>query len=128
MKDGDEGYTVPWALSVSKEGDCYLRKNYTIQSEPGGTVKLRIKKTSNGYIAYINELEDEKWSREEIDMSKYVEVIGFGDDEVIEISKEEELEQALRDENYERASELRDEISSVKKDNPLSRFIKRFKG
>ena len=127
MKDGDEGYTVPWALSVSKDGDCYLKKEYTIQDKPGGTVKLKIKKTPNGYIAYINDI-NEKWPKEnDLDMNDYVEVIGFGDNEIIELSKEEELEQALSDENYERASELRDEING-KNNNPLSKFIKRFKG
>lgn len=116
MKIGQVGYTTPWAMKVDLEGNCFLLKDYSVYPEKGGTVCLRLKRVNKGYIAYIGELEDEDgYDREDVDHNELVEVIGFNDDiEDVEISLDDlrkQLEDAVRDEDYEKASKLKKEIN-----------------
>ncbi len=66
MKVGESGYTVPWAMWVDLDGNCWLNENYTIQGTPGGTVQLKITRVTEGYIAHINDMKDnERWQKVE---------------------------------------------------------------
>lgn len=63
MKVGETGYTVPWAMWVDKERNCWLNEDYTIHKGRGGTVQLKIERLKEGYIAYINDKNlNEKWN------------------------------------------------------------------
>ena len=48
LEVGDEGFTVPWALSfqLREDGRCdaYLNVKFLIEEAPGGTVQLYVKK------------------------------------------------------------------------------------
>lgn len=47
---GHEGYTVPWAMLVDENHNCWLRPNYTYRNEPHGTAAMLIRHTNNGYV------------------------------------------------------------------------------
>jgi len=63
MKVGETGYTVPGAMWVDQERNCWLNEDYTIHKERGGTVQLKIERLKEGYIAYINDSNiNHKWN------------------------------------------------------------------
>lgn len=118
MKNGDTGYTVPWAIKVNLDGDCFINGDFTI-GEEGGTCCLKVKKVSDGIIAYILDLPNDykDYEKEEIDhLSNLIEVIGFDDD--IDSYESEDLESQLKDaldkEDYKLAAIIRDKIKSKK--------------
>lgn len=50
MQPGDSGWTVPWAMAVDQDADCYLNGDYTLRDRPGGTSEMRVTRTRDGYI------------------------------------------------------------------------------
>jgi hypothetical protein len=48
LREGRSGWTVPWAMAITKEGDCYLNGSYTFQNNPGGTVQMLVENTKDG--------------------------------------------------------------------------------
>ena len=53
MQIGDTGYTVPWAMSVDRDRKCWLRASYTIDTQPGGTVQMRVTRREDGYHVWL---------------------------------------------------------------------------
>jgi len=115
MKPGDVGYTVPWAVKVNQDGDCFINGDFTI-GEKGGTCCLKIKMTKDGVIAYIFDLpEDYKsYEKEDLNLDKFIEVVGFDDDIYESEDLEKELQNALDNEDYKQAAIIRDKISKRK--------------
>lgn len=120
MPIGASGYTVPWALRVDMDGECYLNGDFSFYglSEKCGTICLKIKRVKEGYIAYINDLDDDNrdYDREVLGDGDFVEVVGFDDN--IE-SKEEslddlklQLKSAIDNEDYRKASVIKNKINN----------------
>lgn len=61
MKVGEIGFTVPWALFFD-EGKAFLRGEYSIRDDKGGTVQMEVGRTRSGYIVSVQSC-DYKWSR-----------------------------------------------------------------
>ncbi len=60
MGVGQKGYTVPWAISLEKNGtvyDVYLNLKYTIKQSPGGTVQMLVERTGRGRQDYNIDLD-----------------------------------------------------------------------
>ena len=61
MKPGDIGYTVPWAVRVNQDGDCFINGDFTIV-EKGGTCCLKIKIINSiGYSSRFSLIVLNKW-------------------------------------------------------------------
>lgn len=119
MKPGDVGYTVPWAVKVNQDGDCFINGSFTI-GEKGGTSCLKVKMIKNGLIAYISDLpkDYQNYEKEDIDsdsLQELIEIIGFDDtiSHTLE-NLEKELQNALDIEDYKQAAIIRDKIAKRK--------------
>jgi len=53
MSDGDVRWTVPWAMMVNEQGDCYLNGQMSAHDGPGGTVQMRVVRTGDGYVVEL---------------------------------------------------------------------------
>lgn len=49
MAVGDDGWTVPWAVSADEEGLLWLDPLHSVDSRPGGTAIMRVKREPGGY-------------------------------------------------------------------------------
>lgn len=49
MVVGDSGYTTPWAMWVDSDRLCWLHPRYDLHQQPGGTVKMRVERRSDGW-------------------------------------------------------------------------------
>jgi hypothetical protein len=49
MAIGAAAWTVPWAMMVDSDHRCYLNGRYSVKTDPGGTVQMRIERTTAGY-------------------------------------------------------------------------------
>lgn len=123
MKVGEVGYTVPWAIKIDEDDECFIDGRFST-SEKGGTCCLKIKMTKDGVIAYINELPDEykNYEYQEFDKTHFLDVVGF-DDKNISINTNSpdelraQLKQALDDEDYRKAASLRDKLNRLIKES-----------
>lgn len=61
MAVGEVGYTVPWAMWVDQQMQCWLHPQYSIHKEPGGTVEMRIEHRPDGFHVWVTDL-DFKWN------------------------------------------------------------------
>lgn len=57
LKDGESGYTVPWALRVTETLGCFIQSNMEIKQEKGGTYAMLVSLTPKGFIVDIRECE-----------------------------------------------------------------------
>ncbi len=112
-------FTLPWAMWVRTDGNCFLNENYPAYSASEGNARLKITRVKDGYIAYIYDL-DYKWSKSDHhgfaspDEVCHGAVVAFGVTSYKQLSTEElkgELEKAIEDEDYELASRIRDLIT-----------------
>lgn len=53
MSVGDIRFTVPWAMWVDADMDCWLRPDFPAAHEPGGTVQMRVERHTYGYTVDI---------------------------------------------------------------------------
>lgn len=53
MQVGNIGYTVPWAMLITREHGCYLNGDYDISREPGGTSRMRIERNRDGFLVTV---------------------------------------------------------------------------
>jgi hypothetical protein len=60
MVTGDVGYTTPWAMWVDDDRNCWLYPRYTLRSQPGGTVQMRVELRVDGY--YVTPPEGYTWT------------------------------------------------------------------
>lgn len=118
MKVGEIGYVVSWAMKVDMNGECYLWTEYTVSKEKAGTIQLKIKRVEDGFIAYIHDVKDTKYRREVIKVD-VLPVVAFDDTHIpIKDSLEDlqkQLSKALEDEDYNKASIIKNKISNLKK-------------
>lgn len=50
---GHSGYTVPWALAITRDARTFIHAGYEVQEEPGGTVRMRIERTPQGLVVFV---------------------------------------------------------------------------
>ncbi len=53
MLIGEEAYTVPWAIQVDQNGQCWIRGDYSFSRRPFGTNQMRIRRTASGFEVEI---------------------------------------------------------------------------
>lgn len=52
MSVGESRYTLPWAMWVDSDMECWLHPDYPAERSTGGTVQMRVKRTRDGYIVF----------------------------------------------------------------------------
>lgn len=62
MKSGDTGWTVPWAMFADNDGRLWLRDNYTVRAQPGGTVQMMVTKLGDRLVVDLQNVDD-RWNR-----------------------------------------------------------------
>jgi len=99
------GYVVPWAVKVNEYDDVFINKKFIYSQQPGGTVKLKIKRTNQGIIIFL----DNNYKFDDIgeldSIQNYEPVIGFDENE--NETLENQLEKAIEDEDYELANKIK---------------------
>lgn len=58
MKLGDIGYTVPWAMAADRSRALWIRGDYGVYAEPGGTVSMKIQRTGEGIRVFRETVTD----------------------------------------------------------------------
>ncbi len=53
MEIGDEGWMVPWGMSVDEQQGCWLNGKYTVAAEPHGTSTMRVRRAFVGYFVTL---------------------------------------------------------------------------
>ena len=53
MFPGETLYTVPWAMEIDSERRCWINTTFAAMEEPGGTVRMEITRTPDGYHVRI---------------------------------------------------------------------------
>lgn len=61
MAIGEVGYTVPWAMWVDEQRQCWLHPQYSIHEKPGGTVEMKVERRIDGFHVWVAGL-DFKWN------------------------------------------------------------------
>ena len=49
MDLGAAGYTVPWAMEVDNDRNCWLHPKYPVDDQPHGTAEMRVELREDGY-------------------------------------------------------------------------------
>lgn len=62
MLPGDTGYTVPWAMWADSERNLWIRGDYSVFVQPGGTGQLHITRTKDGIIVSEHSIGNHKYS------------------------------------------------------------------
>lgn len=52
QKVGAYGYTLPWAMSVGMNGECYVNGEYPFHQRPHGTVSMRLRIERDGVTIF----------------------------------------------------------------------------
>lgn len=52
MLVGETAYTVPWAMWVDSDRRLWLNPRYDRHTRRGGTVQMRIRRTSRGFVVH----------------------------------------------------------------------------
>lgn len=138
MEIGESCYTSPWSMFVDEKGNCFIDETCQVILSPEEANKeLKITRVEGGYIAYIYDI-DFKWARvslsedfdddfDDYDKPVYKPVVGFKTKSYNKLSKKElaeQLEQLVKEENYEKAAKIRDKIKKLEKNKPPTRKLK----
>ena len=62
MRVGQIGYTVPWAMFVDAERNCWLSEHYEFSYEPGGTADMLVERTKDGFRVKTAHGSDYRWT------------------------------------------------------------------
>ena len=62
MRDGEEGYVVPWAMFANPQRRLFIVGTYTVHVKPGGTVQMKIKKQGETILVDRKTIRGEKYS------------------------------------------------------------------
>lgn len=54
LPERERVYTVPWAMSVTHSGECYLNSEYTFQRSPYGTLEMAVERRADGYHVWLS--------------------------------------------------------------------------
>jgi hypothetical protein len=115
LEIGESGYSFPLSMWVDDEGSCFLKIFFPIFQTKTKEASLKITKETNGYIAYIHEVDNYNWIwthtslMDSVKTGSYGEVIGFGPIDLKMLSIEQlgqELEVAISNQDYEKAGEI----------------------
>lgn len=52
---GEFAFTVPWAMEVDIDGQCYLNIDFFVRSGMGGTVEMGVLRTAEGFYVFLPE-------------------------------------------------------------------------
>jgi hypothetical protein len=52
MRTGETRYTMPWAMWVDYDLNCWLHPEYPAELQPGGTVSMRVERHEDGYHVF----------------------------------------------------------------------------
>lgn len=63
MKVGDEGYCVPWAITLTPQNELYIDTGYTVDVTSTVTSTVRIKRLVKGFKVVIKKDESYCWVR-----------------------------------------------------------------
>lgn len=63
LKVGEHCYTVPWAMWVDSEGNCWLNPNYSAYDGTMGTVQMSVAREKAGYVVNVAGCADHGWNR-----------------------------------------------------------------
>jgi len=61
LETNESGYSVPWAMWIDYNNNCWLNENYTVHHIAGNNTNIKIKKLENGYLVNISK-SDHKWT------------------------------------------------------------------
>lgn len=50
MPDGSDGYTVYWAFSIEDDAQWWVRGDYPVYDQPGGTVEVKMTRQGDTII------------------------------------------------------------------------------
>lgn len=53
MNTGDVAWTLPWGMWVDRARRCWLHPSYPAESQPGGTVQMRVELREDGYHVWL---------------------------------------------------------------------------
>ncbi len=53
MKIGETCYTLPWAMEVNRERQCFLDSHYPTTPQPYKTSTLKVTRTAEGYVVDV---------------------------------------------------------------------------
>jgi hypothetical protein len=76
MEVGQSGYTVPWAMGIDADGECFLHGSHTCHETPRGTVCLYVERRKDGYYVDPSGAYDE-WERGSANAETDIPVAGF---------------------------------------------------
>ncbi len=62
MSVGDIAYTTPWGMYAETDRTMWINGSYPAQASPGGTVYMRIKRTSAGIVVDMSTIGDQEYS------------------------------------------------------------------
>jgi hypothetical protein len=77
MEVGQSGYTVPWAMGIDKDGECFLRGSYTCSDDTGGTCCLYVERRKDGYYVDPSTTRHDVWGRGSANAETDIPVVGF---------------------------------------------------
>lgn len=64
LLEGEEAYTVPWAMFADSEGALWIKGSYPFHQVPGGTVQMRIRRRAGMIEVFQDTIpEDHRFSR-----------------------------------------------------------------
>jgi len=61
MRDGEVGYTTPWAMVVDVTGSLYILREYPVYDITGGTVSMKIERHSNYVVVDRDSIKKERF-------------------------------------------------------------------
>lgn len=53
LRDGELVYTVPWAMVVDENLNCWLNVSFDYSYRAGGTVQMAVQREGGGYSVWI---------------------------------------------------------------------------
>lgn len=66
MEPEESGWTVPWALHVDAQQQCWLQVTFPIHTAPGGTAQMRVQLEADGWHVDISRCGWYHWTPETI--------------------------------------------------------------
>jgi hypothetical protein len=58
---GEQCYTVPWAMWADEERRLWLHPHYSAYGQPGGTARMLVTRTADGYEVDIRSVHNHTW-------------------------------------------------------------------
>ncbi len=75
MEPGESGWTVPWALAVDPNRECWLDVHMPVMQQQGGTVAMQIALQEDGWHVDITQCRSHIWSPRPIAGVRMVKIV-----------------------------------------------------